>query len=110
MALLRFFKVPKHQKYEYKPRFWDPKKEEREERLAQLKAMEGSNTDAIKARISGGIRRGYAKDASIRNKQVMRSNIILATIIVGLIVISYMVLVVYLPRIVAALESSGATN
>ena len=110
MALLRFFKVPKHQRYEYKPRYWDQKKEEREERLAQLKAMEGTGADAIKARLSGGFRRGYAKDASIRRKQMMRSNLMLVTIIVSLVVISYLLLVVYLPKIEAMLGAGGAVN
>ena len=107
MALLRFFKVPKHQQYEYKPRFWDPKKEEMEERLKQIDEMKGDGPEAIKARLSSGLRRGYAKDTSVRKQQVMRSNVILLVIIVALVVVSYLVLTVYLPRMVEMMDASG---
>ena len=110
MALLRFFKVPKHQQYEYKPRFWDPKKEELEDRLKRIEEMQGKGPEAIKARLSGGFRRGYARDTSSRKKQVMRSNLILLTIIVALVILSYLILAVYLPKMVHVLDSSGTVN
>jgi hypothetical protein len=43
MALLRFFRVPKHQQYDYKPRFWDPKKEELQERLDRIEKIQGGD-------------------------------------------------------------------
>ena len=110
MALLRFFKRPKHQQYEYKPRYWDPKKEELEERLKQIEDMQGNDTEAVKARLSSGLRRGYVKDQSIRKTQVMRSNMMLLIIIVALVLVSYLVLTVYLPKMVQMMDASGTVN
>ncbi len=110
MALLRFFKRPKHQQYEYKPRFWDPKKEELAERLKQIEDMQGDGAEALKARLSSGLRRGYAKDQSIRKTQGMRSNMMLLIIIVALVLVSYLVLTVYLPKMVEMMDASGAAN
>ena len=110
MALLRFFKLPRHRKYEYNPRYWDQEKEERKERIAQLRNMGGSDTDAMKARIGSGIKRGFARDASVRRSQTRRSNLMLVALVAGLLFISYLVLVIYLPKIEAALQSSGGAN
>ena len=107
MALLRFFRMPKHQQYEYKPRYWDPKKEELQKRLQQIEEIKAGGTDGIKARISSGFRRGYSASQAGRRKEVMRSNMTLLGIIVALLVLSYMFLSVYLPRIVEAVESGG---
>lgn len=99
MAVLRFFKLPKHQQYQYKPRFWDPKKEEREERLKQIEAMKEGDAEALKARLSANFRKGYAKDTSFRKRQVMRSNLILLGVLALLIILSYLFITVYLPEI-----------
>ena len=107
MAFLRFFKMPKHQQYEYKPRFWDPKKEELQERLKQIEDMKSGGTEGAKARISGGFRRGYGGSSAGRRKQVMRSNMTLLGIIAVLLLLSYLFISVYLPRIATAIESGG---
>ena len=36
---INFFKMPQHRVFTYKPIFFDPEKEEREERAAQLRAI-----------------------------------------------------------------------
>lgn len=105
MALLRFFKLPKHQQYDYKPRFWDPKKEELEERLKRINEIQEGGTSGAKARISGGFRRGYSMDSKSRSRQVMRSNLMLIGIVVALVVLSYVMISVYLPQIVDVLET-----
>lgn len=105
MALLRFFNLPKHQQYDYKPRFWDPKKEELEERLNRLNKIQEGGAAGARARISGGFRRGYSLDSKVRSRQVRRSNLILIGIVVALVVLSYLMLSVYLPQIVEALET-----
>lgn len=108
MPVLRFFRVPKHQHYDYKPRYWDPKKEELEDRLKQIEERSGSDPQAIKARLSGGgFRRGYQADGRYRQRQVLRSNMILLGIVVVLIIFSYLFLSVYLPRIVNILETGA---
>ena len=107
MAMLRFFRMPKHQQYEYKPRYWDPKKEELQERLKRAEDRKGNSAEAVKSRIAGGFKRGYASDMRLRKKQVMRSNAILLGIIVALVLLSILFLTVYLPKIVETIDSSG---
>ena len=107
MAVLRFFKLPKHQQYQYKPRFWDPKKEEREERLQQIEAMKEGDPEALKARLSANFRKGYAKDTSFRKRQVRRSNLILLGILALLVIFSYLFIAVYLPKIAERVGSGG---
>ncbi|MCB0585413.1 MAG: hypothetical protein KDD06_08830 [Phaeodactylibacter sp.] len=108
MAVLKFFKLPKHQQYQYKPRFWDPKKEELEERLKQIDAMKQGDAEAIKARLSANFRKGYSKDTSFRKRQVMRSNIILLGVLAMLVILSYLFITVYLPKIASSVGSGGA--
>ena len=105
MAFLRFTKIPKHQQYEYKPRFWDPKEEELKERLERVENMKKGDPEAIKARLSGGFRRGYEQGRNVRfrKQQAMRSNLVLLGVIVVLLLLSYMFLTVYLPGIAALL-------
>ncbi len=109
MALLRFFRTPKHQQFEYKTRYWDPRKEELEERLKQIDSRKDTSIEATKARISGGFRgKGYIKtDSSYRKQQAQRSNFILLGVVVVLLVVSYLFLAVYLPRIVQLVEQGG---
>ncbi|MEN0005267.1 MAG: hypothetical protein AAF798_14030 [Bacteroidota bacterium] len=107
MALLRFFRVPKHQQYDYKPRYWDPKKEELKERLAQIEQLKNNDAEAAKARISSGFRRGYQANNVSRKGQVLRSNLVLLAIVGILVVFTYMFLTVYLPEIVNMVESKG---
>lgn len=106
MAIFNFFKVPKHQRYNYIPRYWDPQKEEMEARLRELRDLEDKSGDveAMKARISGGFKRNSRIGNSYRRKQVRRSNMILVGAIVGLLILTYFVLVRYLPEISSALE------
>ena len=103
MALLRFNKLPKHQKYEYKPRFWNPQKEEMEERFKQIDAVKKGDAEAMKARLSANFRKGYSNDTRFRSRQVMRSNLILLGIIAILVVLSYLFISVYLPKIALSL-------
>ncbi|MCI5082182.1 MAG: hypothetical protein MRY78_10825 [Saprospiraceae bacterium] len=108
MALLRFFRQPKHQRYDYKPRFWDKDKEALEERIKRIEQMQNSDPEAIKSRLEGSFKRGgYLADNNFRRAQVRRSNYILIAIIAALILFSYVFLSLYLPRIVEALGTNG---
>lgn len=99
MAGFKFFRVPKHQQFEYKPRYWDPRKEELQKRLADIEALRQEGLEGTKARISSGLRRSsYLADSSYRRRQVLRSNLLLVGIIVALLIIAYLLLTVYLPE------------
>ena len=106
MAFLKFFRVPKHQKYDYKPRFWDPKKEALEERLTQIEAIKEGGVEAAKSRISGGFKRGYASNYKAKRQQVLRSNLMLMGIVALLLIMSYLFIIKYLPMIAASVEGN----
>lgn len=93
-----FFRVPKHQQFEYKPRFYDPQKEELQERLAAVESRKQEGIEGAKNRIRQGIRRSFEQDESYRRRQVLRSNLIVAGIVVMLLVLGYMLLTIYLPQ------------
>lgn len=108
MALLKFFRVPKHQQFQYKTRYWDPRKEELEERLKKIDERRGKGLDAAKARISSSFRnKSYLSDSDYRRRQARRSNFVLLGIVVVLMALTYMFLTVYLPRIIQMVEHGG---
>jgi hypothetical protein len=92
MALLRFFNVPKHQRFTYKPRYWDPDQEQLDERMKRIKDIQEKGVEASKARISGGFRQGFKGNQQYRRSQVRRSNMILFFIIAILIFLTYLFL------------------
>lgn len=104
MALIRFSKVPKNRQYEYKPRFWNPEKEEREEFLRQLELRKEGTTEGLRERVRSGFRRGAARDYRFRQQQVRRSNVRLFAIVMMLLIATYLFLVKYLPAFEQALE------
>lgn len=106
MALLNFFKTPRHQRYNYIPRFYDPKKEELDERLRIMEGVKSGDTEDIKKRISGGFRAStYSSGASTyRSRQVTRSNFMLIAIVVILCLSAYILANVYLDEILNLIE------
>jgi len=100
----RIFKTPKHQRFEYHPRHWDPDKEERENRMARIKSIqEEGNIDGVKARISTGLRRGGQRDAEYRSKMVKQANLRLLFVLIAVIIISAVLIWIFLPDMIAAL-------
>lgn len=107
MGVFKFLKPPSHQQFSYKPRFWDPKKEEAKQRAERVKLLEDGGVEAMKARISGGFRKGAggAAAGTYRSQRVKRSNGTLFIIIIALLVISYFAIEVYFPDISGWMES-----
>ncbi len=106
MGLFGFLKPPKPVGFDYKPRFYDQKKEEFQERLKKTESRAGDDPEAMKARIRRDISRksSYLMDKKVRQEQVMKSNIRLLVIIVVLVVLTYVTIEVYLPRIIRFFE------
>ncbi len=109
MALMRFFKTPKNQKFDYKPRYWDPKKEALEERLGKYKEENKGDAEAVKKRLKRGIKgKGasldFRKTREIRTKELRRSNRVLLITVVVLALLSYILFEVYLTEIVNMIE------
>ena len=107
MAFRKFIKLPKHQQYQYKPRYWDPEKEELDKRLKRIEDLKNGGSDGMKARISSGLKRGYLADSRQRNKAMTRSNLVLLAVVVGLLGLCYIFLTVYLPEIINKIEGVG---
>lgn len=107
---LNFFKPPKHQKYQYIPRYWDPKKDDLDDRLQKHKGKEGKNdVEAVKARLSKGFTKGagsgsFQIKAQMRAAETKRSNRLLVGVIVFLLFLTYLAFKIYVPSIVKALE------
>ncbi|MEL6836734.1 MAG: hypothetical protein AAFP77_27275 [Bacteroidota bacterium] len=98
------FRVPKHQKFDYKPMYYDPQKEELQERLKELRELQQDDIDGTKARISSGMRSTWNSDKEYRRKQVMRSNLILVGLVIMLLVLGYLLLNVYLPELTQLMQ------
>lgn len=96
MAFIKLIKLPKHRKYEYHPRFWDPEKEERERRLRMLEKGD-VNPEDVKSRIAEGFRRGYIADKSPLSIQTRRSNRLLLGIFIVLLLACYKILTMAMP-------------
>lgn len=110
MGFLRLFKPPKHQQFNYKPRYWDPRQEEAEERRKRIEQLEQGGVEAIKTRISGGFRKGAggAAAGSYRSARVRRSNRTLLLVMIGILILTYIGYVYYFPDLDAWLNSSPA--
>jgi hypothetical protein len=98
------FRLPKNQQFNYKPRYWDPKEEERLERQQRADLLKEGGVEAMKTRISttfqrssggsGGLNRG-----TYRNRQVAKSNFVLVAIIGVLLLLCYLGMTIYLPQL-----------
>ncbi|MTB51636.1 hypothetical protein [Lewinella sp. W8] len=99
MGFLRLFKPPSHQRFNYKPRYWDPKKEEAEERRKRIETLQSGGVEAMKARLSGGFRKGAGGEAAgtYRNRRVRQSNRNLFLVLIVLAALTYFALMVYFP-------------
>lgn len=92
------FKITRHQRYEYKPRYYDPVKEELNERVARAKKAKDGDREAIKQRMVGNMRQQRGR-RSTATQAVRRSNMMLLGLVVLLAVILYYVINYYLPEI-----------
>ena len=66
MGIPRFIKLPGHKQFNYSPRYWDPEKEEREERIRQIKQEMGVEVPSDPNRTT--IRRGSFRQRRTEGK------------------------------------------
>ncbi len=84
-----FTKAPSHQRFSYNPRFYDPKKEEMEERENRIKSEiarergETLDSDSHRSRIAGSFHaaRRRSKASSEPNSAILRSVILLCMVL-----------------------------
>ena len=89
MGTPRFFKLPEHKRFTYKPLYYNPEKEEREERNRQIARELGLKQDEVYVtRIGrGSFKSHIKKKSSIRST----SNIRLILIFIALSFIAYLI-------------------
>lgn len=108
MALkTNLFRTPKHRKYDYIPRYYDPEKEEREERIRKAELMADDSIEGMKSRISSKMKyggSGMKEYESHRKKALRRSNFTLLAIIIILIFAAFIAMEIYLPSLMKSLE------
>jgi len=89
-----FFNKPEHKRFHLTPRFWDPDKEEREEREKRIKAELGIKEDDdsyipnIKGKFTSQLKDKYKSARSDRRKSTVRLFFIL---IILLLIAFYLV-------------------
>lgn len=84
----------KPREFGFKPRFYDPVKEELEQRLNSYRDdRESDNINSVKDRIRRGLKSRSRSDSSeLKSQQTQRSNIRLIFIIIFLFFLSYLLL------------------
>ncbi|MEN8230823.1 MAG: hypothetical protein ABFS38_21895 [Bacteroidota bacterium] len=90
MGIPRFIKLPGHKQFNYSPRYWDPEKEERDERVRRIKQEMGYDMPSDSNRST--IRRGSFRQATQKTKvkATRSSNIRLLVILVLLFLLAYL--------------------
>ena len=90
MGIPRFIKLPGHKRFNYTPRYWDPEKEEFEERVRRIKQEMGVEVPRDPNRTT--IRRGsFRQVRNLKVKATRNSNIRLVVILAVLFIISYLI-------------------
>lgn len=91
MGIPRFIKLPSYNRFNYSPRYWDPEKEEREERIRQIKHEMGIEvpSDPNRTTIKRGSFRQAGKKAKV--KATRSSNIRLLIILGVLLFLAYLI-------------------
>jgi hypothetical protein len=89
--MIRMYKMPAHQKFEYRPRHFDPDKEEFERRVKAREITKISERDELRYRMSATFKRKrhYTK---VSSKDGLRSNITVAIIAGILALMSFLLL------------------
>ena len=103
MRLLNFGKRIRNRKFDYIPRHYDKEKEELEQRLGRYKSSQG-DPEVTKERIRGSFRKKHRVKDEYTSRSQKRSNRILMITLVILLVITYIFLTEYLPKIIASFQ------
>ena len=90
MGIPRFIKLPGHKKFEYSPRYWDPEKEERDDRIRRIKNEMGIDlpSDPNRSTIKRGSFRQTRQKIKVRASR--SSNIRLVVILAVLLMLAYL--------------------
>ncbi len=104
---MNLFKVPKHRRYDYLPRYYSPEKAELEERLKKAELMAQDDIEGTKARIAHKLSSRSGNGRAFepqRRKAILRSNLMLIAILAALIISCLLLWDIYMPQIIDFLE------
>jgi hypothetical protein len=91
MALPGFFKKPEHKRFNIEPRYWDPAKEERDERENRIKSEIGmtDENDQYIPNVKGQMKRSLRHKGTDVRQSNKKSNIRLFIILLILLLVAY---------------------
>jgi hypothetical protein len=101
MALFNFFNRTKHRRFEYIPRYYNPEKEELEQRLSKYRKENKSEIENVKMNIRAGLRNRAPGNTGFN----LRYSLLVMLIVVILLLITVYLLSAYLPRIIEVFGS-----
>ena len=104
MALFSFFSSPKPKQFNFKPRYYDEKKEKLQEIIDRHKDEARIDPDAMKSRISYGIQNRGRVDKSYESSIRSKSNRRLLIVLVVLVLLSFLLLSKFSPEIINLIE------
>ncbi len=90
MGLFSFNKRPKHNSFNYTPRYYDPEKEALDQQVNRHSAQ--NDPEAAKDRIRSGLKSRYRGDKKFRASETKKSNVRLVVIIGVLIGLSMLLM------------------
>jgi hypothetical protein len=101
------FKQIKPLPFDFKPRYWDPVKEAREQRKKEIEALQENSIEGMKARISHRLKRGgYNEYYSEKKRLVQKQNFMLLAALIAVLLGGYLFLLKYMPIIERWLDKS----
>jgi hypothetical protein len=92
MAIIRLFRLPRNKRFNYQPLYYDPEKEEKQERMRRIESELGIKrevTEGYRTTITRGSMRSYFHKNEKARKQ---SNFRLVIIILFLLFVAYLIL------------------
>lgn len=98
MALFSFFNRTKHRKFDYIPRYYNPEKEELEQRMSKYRKENKNDIDDVKINIRAGLRNRAPGNSSFN----LRYSMLIMAIVVILLLVTIYLLSSYLPKIIEA--------
>jgi hypothetical protein len=101
---MNMFRTPKHQKFIYHPRYYDPEKEELMERIRSARGDQDSDIDNMKARIGKNYQSRYQRRKESARKTIRNTNVRVFVIFLVLLIFTYFLLVEFMPVIEAYLS------
>ena len=104
MAIFSFFRSQKPKQFNFKPRYYDERKEKIDEIIERNKSENVSDAEAMKSRIKAGFKTRGIIDRNFESDARRKSNRTLFITMVVLILLTYLLLSNFLPDIIKLVD------